>query len=134
MIRPAFCVIVSSMEWQIEYNSDENFLHIKTSGVLTTESASAMVKDVVEAAKPHGCDRQIVDHRETSFALSLFDYYERPGVNRQIGMSYQWKIAMVFRELNEDTHFMETVFRNRGYNFRQFDDLEKAREWVLKDD
>ncbi len=40
---------------------------------------------------------------------------------------------MVFGQLTQDTLFMENVFRNRGYNFRQFDDLEKARAWILEE-
>ena len=119
------------MEWKIEYILDEHLIYIKTKGVLMAESANLMVKEIVEAAAYHQCDRQIVDHRETSIALSLLEYYERPVVNSKIGISPKWKIAMVFKELNKDTLFMETVFRNRGYNFHQFDDIDRAREWVL---
>lgn len=119
------------MEWRIEYVLNEHLIYVKTHGVLTAESANVMVGEIVKAAACHQCDRQIVDHRETSFALSLFDYYERPEVNSKIGISSKWMIAMVFKELNADTLFMETVFRNRGYNFCQFDDLEEARKWVL---
>lgn len=133
MLRHAFCIIVTVMEWQIEYYSSEDYLYIRTKGVLTAESANAMVMEIVEAAARHRCDRQIVDHRNTTFALSLFEYYERPDVNKQIGISQRWKIAMVFSEMGENTHFMETVFRNRGYNFRQFDDIGKAKEWLLSE-
>jgi len=119
------------MEWKIEYLADEKLLYIKTKGVMTAKSANLMVRDIVEAAVCHQCDRQIVDHRETSFAFRLFEYYERPKVNSRIGISPKWKIAMIFRELNKDTLFMETVFKNRGYNFHQFDDMDAARAWVL---
>ena len=119
------------MEWKIEYIADQEILYIKTSGILTREDANAMLKDAVQAMNEHGCYKQIVDHRETTFALTVLEYYERPNINKEIGMSYSWKIAMVFKELNDNTRFMETVFRNRGYNFHQFDDIEKAREWVL---
>jgi hypothetical protein len=119
------------MEWKIEYISTEDYLYIRTKGVLTAQSANSMVREIVEASARHQCDRQIVDHRETSFALDLFEYYERPEVNKQIGISQRWKIAMIFRELDQNTLFMETVFRNRGYNFREFDDLEKAKRWLL---
>jgi hypothetical protein len=108
-------------------------MYIKTKGILTREDANLMLKDVVQAMNEHSCHKQIVDHRETIFELSVLEYHERPDVNKEIGMSYSWKIAMVFKDLNENTRFMETVFRNRGYNFRQFDDVEKAREWVLSE-
>lgn len=119
------------MEWTIEYILDEHLIYVKTKGTLTAESANLMVKDVVKAADHHQCGSQIIDHRETTFALQLFEYYERPEVNSRIGISTKWRIAMVFKELDNNTFFMETVFRNRGYNFCQFDDLEKARKWVL---
>ena len=119
------------MEWNIEYLVEEHLIYVKTKGILTTESANLMVEDIVKAAACHQCDNQIVDHRETTFALQLFEYYERPIVNSKIGISPRWSIAMVFKKLNNNTLFMETVFRNRGYNFCQFDDIEKARNWVL---
>ncbi len=118
------------MEWKVEYILEGHMLYVKTKGVLTAESANAMVKEVVMAADCHRCDRQIIDHRET---LSLSQYYERPTINATIGISHKWKIAMVFGQLTQDTLFMENVFRNRGYNFRQFDDLEKARAWILEE-
>jgi hypothetical protein len=119
------------MEWHIEYLLDEHLIYVETQGVLTTESANLMVSDIVKAAADHQCNRQIVDHRKTTFALSMIEYYTRPEINSKIGISPKWKIAMVFKELNSNTLFMETVFRNRGYNFCQFDDIEKAKEWVL---
>lgn len=119
------------MNWNIIHQEDEDILYIKTKGILTAEEADTMVREIVEAAQRHRCDRQIVDHRETTFALNLAEYYERPNINQKIGASQRWTIAMVFRELTDETQFMETVFRNRGFNFRQFDDIEKARAWVL---
>jgi hypothetical protein len=121
------------MEWKIEYLADQDSLYIKTKGILTAEAANSMVREIVEAAACHRCQRQIVDHRETEFAFNLLEYYERPNINLKIGASRRWKIAMVFKELTQDTFFMETVFRNRGYKFRQFDDLEEARAWVSAD-
>ncbi len=118
------------MHWTIEYIADEDILYIKTSGVLTREPANAMVEEIVRAADTYQCNRQIVDHRETTFALKLLEYYERPALNQQIGISYSWKIAMVFKELNKDTYFMETVFRNRGFQFRQFLTVEEAKDWL----
>lgn len=121
------------MEWNIEYIVEQELLYVKTKGRLTKESANLMLRDAVQAMDKYGCSKQLVDHRETVFELTILEYYERPDVNKEIGMSYSWKIAMVFKELTENTRFMETVFRNRGYNFRQFDDIDEAREWVLSE-
>ena len=121
------------MEWTIDYLSVEHLLYIKTRGVMTRESANAYFRQIVDAVNTYKCTRQLVDHRETDFAFSIFEYYERPEVNRQLGLSYDWKVAMVFKQLDENTKFMETVFRNRGYNLHQFDNIDEARAWVLGD-
>jgi hypothetical protein len=39
---------------------------------------------------------------------------------------------MVFTELTENTRFMETVFRNRGYNLRHFTDIDAAKVWLMQ--
>lgn len=118
------------MEWTIEYWEELNTLYIKTRGVLTASEANEMVKDVVAAMSHYQCLRQIVDHRETKFALAIAEYYHRPNINEQIGISQKWKIGMVFKTLDKNTQFMETVFKNRGYNFKQFSNLEEAKVWI----
>lgn len=102
------------MEWTIEYCEEIKTLYIKTRGLLTANDANKMVADAVAAMSKHQCARQIVDHRETEFGLAVAEYYQRPSINEQIGISHKWKIAMVFKTLDENTQFMETVFRNRG--------------------
>jgi hypothetical protein len=121
------------LEWTIEYLEEINIIYVKTRGVLTMKNSNQMVKEAVAAMEQHQCFRHIVDHRETEFTLTIADYYQRPLTNKEIGLSQKSKIGMVFRELNENTRFMETVFQNRGYNFRQFVSLEEAKNWMKEE-
>jgi len=114
----------------MQFRDDLNALYIKTRGILTAQSANEMIGEVVSEMKRHGCNNQIVDHRDTVFNLSVSEYYRRPSINEEIGISRLWKVAMVFRALDENTHFMENVFRNRGYNFNVFDDIQQAEAWI----
>jgi hypothetical protein len=120
------------LEWTIEYLEEIDIVYVKTRGVLTMQNSNQMVRELVAAMENYHCLRHIVDHRETEFALTIADYYQRPGTNEQIGLSHRSKIGMVFKELNENTKFMETVFNNRGYNFRQFCSLEEAKAWMME--
>lgn len=119
-------------EWKIEHRAEENILWVKSKGQMDVPSANDMVKAVADAAVEYQCFNHIIDHRETTFLFSLSDYYDRPTINEKLGVSRKFKTAMVFPKLTEDTKFMETVFRNRGYNLRHFTDIEKAKEWVKK--
>ncbi len=117
----------------MEFRSHLNALYIKTRGVLTAESANEMIREIVSMMAQYRCNNQIVDHRDTVLNLSVSEYYRRPNINEEIGISRSWKVAMIFKELNQDTHFMETVFRNRGYNMREFADLKEAEAWIAEE-
>ena len=117
-------------EWTIEYLSGEDILLLKSKGQMDVSSANAMVKAIADAARQYRCNHHLIDHRETTFAFSLPDYFERPIINEQLGISRLFKTAMVFSQLNEDTVFMENVFRNRGYNLRHFKDIDEAKSWL----
>lgn len=118
------------MEWTFSYWEELKILYVKTRGILTRENANTMVKELVAAMTRHQCYKQIIDHSSTDITLSVVDYYDRPNINEQLGISRSWKIAMVFKPHNENIQFMETVFRNRGYEFRGFISLEEAKDWI----
>jgi hypothetical protein len=117
-------------EWKIEYLAEENILLVTTKGQMDVSSANAMVKDVAEKVLEFQCFAHIVDHRQTTFLFQLSDYYDRPTINEKLGVSRQFKTAMVFSRLTEDTKFMQTVFTNRGYTVRHFTDMEEAKAWL----
>ena len=117
-------------EWKIDYLSEENILLLKSKGQMDVSAANAMVKDLAEAAQKYQCHHHLIDHRETVMTFSLPEYFERPVINEQLGISRLFRTAMVFSQLSEDTVFMENVFRNRGYNMRHFADMDEARRWL----
>ena len=119
-------------EWKIEYLPAEKILLLKSSGVMDVPAANGMVKALAEAAEQYQCQHHLVDHRETTFAFSFTDYYERPAVNAKLGISRQFRTAMVFSRISDETVFMENVFRNRGYNFSHFDNMDEAMNWLNK--
>jgi hypothetical protein len=117
-------------DWTLEYLPEEHILFLKTKGQMDVPSANAMVRDLAEAARHYQCNHHLIDHRETIFTFSLPDFFERPAINEQLGISRLFKTAMVFSQFNEDTVFMENVFRNRGYNMRHFADMDEAKRWL----
>ena len=119
-------------EWTIEYLADENILYLKSRGIMDNSSANGMVKALADTAIEYKCLTHLVDHRETTFALGTLDYFNRPAINQKLGVSRSFKTAMVFTELTENTRFMETVFRNRGYNLLHFTDVDEAKVWLMQ--
>ena len=119
-------------EWTIAYLADENILYLKSRGIMDSSSANVMVKALADTAVEYKCLTHLVDHRETTFALGFLEYFNRPAINQRLGVPRSFKTAMVFVQLTKDTMFMETVFRNRGYNLRHFTDIDEARVWLMQ--
>ena len=117
-------------EWKIEHSAEENILFVTTKGQMDVPSANAMVKAVADAAVEYQCFVHLIDHREMTFLFNLSDYYDRPSINEKLGVSRRFRTAMVFSQLTENTKFMETVFRNRGYVLQHFTDMDEARAWL----
>lgn len=120
-------------EWKIEHVTEENILLVKSKGQMDVPSANAMVKAIADAAGEHQCFVHLIDHRDMTFAFNLSDFYDRPTINEKLGVSRRFKTAMVFSKLTENTKFMETVFRNRGYNLRHFQNIDEAKSWLKKE-
>ncbi len=117
-------------EWKIEYLPAEKYLLLRSKGVMDVAGANTMVKALAEAAESHQCMRHLVDHRETTFAFDMMDYYQRPSVNAKLGISRLFRTAMVFSQLTAETAFMENVFQNRNYNLRHFNNIDEAIRWL----
>lgn len=119
-------------KWTIKHLPDENILLLTSNGQMDVLSANHMVSELAEAANEYQCFFHLIDHRESVFAFKLADFYDRPLINEKLGVSRKFRTAMVFSKLTEDTKFMETVFKNRGYNMHHFVDFDVGKAW-LKD-
>lgn len=117
-------------EWKIEYLGNEDILFLKSKGRMDVASANALVRDLVDAARRYQCNRHMIDHNDTIMTFSLPEFFECPAIYEQLGLSRYFKTAMVFSQLNEDTIFIENVFRNRGFNLRHFADMDEAKSWL----
>jgi len=117
-------------EWTITYLNDEDILVIKTKGAMRSTDSNEMVRAIVDAAAKHQCLKHLVDYREMEFEFRPMEYYERPSVVEKLGVTRAFRTAMVFRQLTKETIFMETVFQNRGYQFRHFTDILEAKAWL----
>jgi hypothetical protein len=62
--------------------------------------------------------------------LIFFRHLKRAYVYEEIWGDRSTRAAIVFRELNKDFQFLETVCRNRGWNIRIFDDYDVAIDWL----
>jgi len=114
----------------IKYLEDKDIVLLRTSGTYILEAEVETLKKMASKLKEYNCNRCIVDHRETNVIAKIDKSFERSVLYEEIFGDRSTRAAIVFRELNKDFQFLETVVRNRGWNVRIFNDYDAAIDWL----
>ena len=118
------------MSTEFEYLEEKNIVLIRTSGSYELEAEMETLKKAASKLREHNCNRCIFDHRETNVIARIMSSFNRPAVYDDLWGDSSVYAALVFRELNEDLEFYETVCRNRCWNVRIFNDYDAAIDWL----
>lgn len=118
------------MSKKFEYLEDKDIVLVTTSGSYELEAEVETVRKAISKLKEHNCNKCIFDHRATNAIARTMDSYKRPTEYEDLGLERNVRTAIVFRELNEDLKFYETVCKNRGWNVRIFIDYDAAIDWL----
>lgn len=87
----------------------------------------------VDFSKEHGCRLFLIDLTQAEVLSGTIDTYNAANPQGAIAESLRkFRTAFVRRELTEDDCLYENVARNRGFQLRAFDSIEKAKEWLMK--
>jgi hypothetical protein len=122
------------VEWTISFLSDKKIVVIQTYGVADETSTVEMAKNISKTMAKHLALRCLIDHSAiSSVSGGTVEMYYRPNVLIKIGVPFKIKIAEVVLPAHKKHFgFLETVFRNRGFDFRIFEDRESAIHWLTK--
>ena len=121
------------MNWTIKINEEDRYVEIVTSGYADKEGSLNMVKDTMAASGRSKIKKILIDHSNIdSVSGEALEIYDRPKELEKIGVIHGIKVAEVVKpEHDEFFYFLETVCRNRGYQFSIFFDYNSAMEWLL---
>ena len=122
------------MEWTSSFLPDQQIVVIQTHGVADEKSSLEMAQGISKTMMQYKSVKCLIDHSAIiSVSGSSVDIYYRPQGISQTGISSEVKIAEVVRPAHKSHFaFLETVCRDRGFDFRIFDDRESAMQWLTK--
>jgi len=122
------------MEWTISFLPDKRIAIIETRGVADEPGSIEMAKNISKTMAKYLTTRCLIDHSALSaVASSTIGIYHRPTGFINIGIPFRVKIAEVVLPAHKKHFaFLETVCRNRGFNFCIFDERESALQWLAK--
>ena len=121
------------MEWKSSFLSDQQIVVIQTYGIADDAGSLEMAKNISRVMMQYKAARCLIDHSAIiSVSGSSVEIYYRPQGLTETGIPSEVKIAEVVRPVHKEHFgFLETVFRNRGFDFRVFDDRESAIQWLI---
>jgi len=122
------------MEWTITFLSDQQLVVIQTHGVADEKGSLEMAKIIAKTMAEYKVMRCLIDHSAIdSVSGNAIEIYYRPKELTEIGVPSRVKIAEVVPPAhNKYFDFLETVCRNRGFDFSTFNDREAAIQWLTK--
>jgi hypothetical protein len=119
------------VEYRVECGAD-GIATVTAVGRLTWSSLSEAAPQVLSQMQEAGCDRVLFDFRDTELALGTLDLRDFAASQLRIGFA-RLKRALVASHEIPDFTFYEHASRNLGQDLRVFNDMDKARAWLLED-
>jgi len=121
------------MGYQVYYDQEKGIVRADIEGDLVASITGAAALQGRELALTHGCQRYIVDMRQTIVRDSTTTTYMFMEGLEALGFDRTDRIAILYKNDEEKHRFAEMVAHNRGWrNIRYFPGLEEAEEWILK--
>jgi hypothetical protein len=111
----------------------KDFLKTTPTGELDLETSKRLIlKFALEHASPGQYD-VLVDTRQTTGRLTLFDMAEMVNVMIEHRGSFRSKVAVLTSHGYQFEHakFMELYAGNRGFRIGAFDDFGEAMNWLI---
>ena len=125
------------MEYNVEYDQENDILIARYQGVLEIESLINLAKVITKKGQEHDCKRLLNDFRHASIEVDTMELFNVADQLKSEGFDRKWKRATVIAEqYRGHLRFYETVAFNRGHRVRVVTELDEAINWLKseKDD
>jgi hypothetical protein len=122
-------------QYELTFQTKDDYLFVQASGVRTRETVADITMKTFEAATARNLSLVLVDVRALEGRLGVGENYILVSNLFQSIRGKGLKKAAILDvgvSLGRG-RFLETVARNRGYNFRIFVDQDQAVEWLMGD-
>jgi len=121
-----------SFPYTVSVSADGAFIHYRSrASARTSVEMAERLRSAVQLGQAQQLSRIMFDSRGAPFAAGIAAQYEYAYHRAwQLGLTRDWRIAMVVTPGDRSYDFMETTFINSGYIARLFNDYEQAADWL----
>ncbi len=118
------------MNWTIHCDDVKRLVFVKAGGALGSAPLRKMSEELRDTVLRHGSKGVLIDYTHTVSRLEPYEIFERPRILQQLNFPVEVKIAVLYSVLDENTQFLENVYRNKNYPVRVFADEAQALAWI----
>ena len=123
------------MKAEFKFTFKKNYVEIIVNGEPSSDLTDKLWSEAVEFCVANDCYR-ILGIANAAKPISIVNGYNHHEVFLKLGINHKYRIAWVEMNLDstviENYQFIETVLINRGLPGKLFEDVEEAKNWLLK--
>ena len=120
------------MDYEIDHIAETGIVRIKVNEPITAELVLSFTKDAINTAGQHGSLRYLVDVRRAKNVTGTCDQYSLAYEEMErLGLDRASRIAVLISPGDTSHDFIETVFRNAGYDCQLFLEEGEADAWLM---
>ncbi len=125
------------MAYSIKHNLEEDLIQVNIEGKMKFPDLCDAAFDIIRTARQASCHNILTDLRQAELDVSKMEMHSLPVKIAEIiyklnSTPYHFRRVFIGAADQKILKFYETVSRNNGHNIMLFDDLEKAKDWLLK--
>jgi hypothetical protein len=121
------------MKWSIHHDTETRLVVVKVTGTLQAGPLREMTAELRDAVLQHQSKQVLLDYTATVSGLEPYEIFERPRVLQELRFPEDVKVAVLYTALNEDTQFLENVYRNKNFPVRVFSERVLALNWLVSE-
>ena len=122
------------MDYVISISEDKTYMSVRLRANITKDLAIAFTKEVTSLGREKGLKKFFLDLRgfaSESGVLEKYEFAYEMGI--KLGLTPEWKVALLRDEARIEMQFFETVMRNAGFDYRMFTNEDEALTWLAED-
>ena len=118
------------MKWQLDPDATTRRLEVQVTGPIKAEPLQEMTRELRDALLANGYKEVLLDYTQAVSQLEPYQIYERPRILQNLAFPVDVKDAVLYSALDQDTQFLENVYRNKGFPVKVFSSRTSALSWL----
>ena len=122
------------MSYKINYLTGKKIVKVNIKGRLNFGIVQQYSLEAIKLAHENNCNKFLINHTRSLLEGGIYKLHTDGDALEQFGFKNNDKIAIVISSNQNDDHFLKTSKSNvKWSNFRYFNTVEKANQWLLEE-